>query len=166
MGETAALRPMPTERASAGVGCSRNSRKRSVARSSSSARLGTRRPGAHREPDHHRLDPGFEQRHPDRDSEREVDEPDLHTQRPGHEHGAEQPECRNERRGADLLRVDGRDDDEREDVVDDDDREHERPQPVGETRAHEREQLECEGGVGGHCDSQPCAEERPALKAR
>ena len=50
--------------------------------------------------------------------------PTAHAERRADEHGAEQAEGRKERRDADLLRVDGRDHDEREDVVNDDDREH------------------------------------------
>ena len=58
-------------------------------------------------------------------------------------------------RHVERLRVDGRDDDERDDVVDDDDGEHEGTQAVGKVRPDEREQAESEGRVGRHRDSPP-----------
>ena len=48
------------------------------------------------------------------------------------------------------LRVEERDHDQRDDVVDDGDRQQERAQPVGEARPDEREQAERERGVGRH----------------
>ena len=79
--------------------------------------------------------------------------PTPHPERLRDEDNAEQPEGDEQRGNGDLVRVDEGDDDEREDVVDDDDREHERAQPVGKPRADQREQAECEGGVGRHRDT-------------
>ena len=64
-----------------------------------------------------------------------------------------------QRRDLDRLDVDGCDHDEREHVVDDDDREHECPQAVGKPPAEQREQAEREGRVGRHRDA-------PALGGR
>ena len=50
----------------------------------------------------------------------------------------------------DGAAVGGRDHEQRDDVVDDGDGEHERAQPVGKPRPDEREQPEREGRVGRH----------------
>ena len=107
---------------------------------------------AHREPDDHRLDPGFEQPHPRPDAEHEVDEPRAQPHRLRDEDGAvEEPGC-GEWPVVQRPRVEDRDHEERGDVVDDDDREHERPQPVRETRSDQRQQAERERGVRRHRD--------------
>ena len=57
-----------------------------------------------------------------------------------------------QRLDASDRRVDGRDHDQRRDVVDDDNGEHEGAQPIGKPRPDEGEQTERERRVGRHRD--------------
>ena len=69
-------------------------------------------------------------------------------------------------RQREVLAVHDRDHDERDDVVDDDDREHERAQPVGEARADERQHPSANAVSVDIATPQPCVDECPALTAR
>ena len=115
----------------------------------------------HREADDDRLDARLEQGHPGGGPKDRADEPPLDPEATRDEDGREEPDGGEERQDAKRLGVDGRDDDERDDVVHHDDREHERPQPIGKTRADERQQAEREGRVGRHGDP-PAARGRAA----
>ncbi len=66
--------------------------------------------------------------------------------------GAEEGDGHEQRTDVERLRVDRCDDDEGNDVVDDDEREHERTQSVGKAWADERQNAERERGVGRHRD--------------
>ena len=78
--------------------------------------------------------------------------------------GDVQADCDQQRHKVERLGVEGRDHDERDDVVDDDDREHERAQAIGEPRPDEREQAERERGVGRHRDSPALCGRAPAVE--
>ena len=79
---------------------------------------------------------------------------------PEHAQGGEQ------RRGPDLLGVDRRDDDEREDVVDHDQREDERPQPVRNTPPTSASRPRAKAVSVDIAMPQPSADEPPMLKER
>ena len=109
-----------------------------------------------REAHHQRLDARLEQGDPDRGAEHEVQRPAPHPEaEQQHQHHREQAGRPDQRHDVDRLAVDDRDHDQREQVVHDHDREHERPQPVRNAPAEDVEQPEREGGVGGHCDAPP-----------
>ncbi len=114
---------------------------------------------AHREADHNRLHPRLEQADPGARAECQVHETHVHAEAAQDEDGSVEHEGHEQWQRMEGLGIDGRDDDEREDVVHDDHGEHERPQAIGEPRPDEREQAEREGGVGRHRDS-------PAVRRR
>ena len=120
----------------------------------------------HHEADDDRFHSRLEQAHPCAGTKGEVDEADAHGHATHDEDGCEKAERDQEWHEPELLCVDSRDNEERDDVVDDDDRQDERPQTVGKARPDEREQAEREGDVGDIAIPQPCADGRPALKAR
>ena len=101
-----------------------------------------------REPDDDRLDARLEQPHPGAYAEQEVREADPHSRAVQHERRRVERQRDDERRRVDRRRVEEHDHDQRDDVVDHGDRQQERPQSVGEPRADEREQPQCERGVG------------------
>jgi hypothetical protein len=111
---------------------------------------------AHRETDHDRLHASLQQRHPRA-------HPKKRTRHTGPEAGAAcgdedgriAGDGHHERRDAQRLGVDGCDDDEGDEVVKDDGRQHERAQPVGKAGPHQREQAEREGRIGRHRDPPP-----------
>ena len=109
----------------------------------------------HREPDDDRLHARLEQRDPDRRPERQVQESTPNAERLREQDGAEERDGHEQRRDGDVVRVDGGDDAQGQKVVDDDDREHERAQPVGKAGPDNREQAEGEGGVGRHRNAPP-----------
>jgi hypothetical protein len=121
-------------------------------------RVGVRQE-THRKAHDHRLHARLEQRHPGPRPEHRVDEAPSHAERAHDEDRPEHAQSSEQRRGLDLLCVDRCDNDEREDVVDHDQREDERPQTVRKTLPHEREQAEREGRVGRHRDA-------PAVRGR
>ena len=157
-------------RASSAVGCSRNSRKRSVARSRLRARRRDRRTSSRpmARPTTTGSTPDFSSADPGDGPEHEADESGPHAaaRRSDEDGGEERPSRRAAARTSNVLRVDHRDDDERHDVVDDDDREHERAQPVGNAWADQREQAERERGVGRHRDSPAAARTSARVEAR
>ena len=73
--------------------------------------------------------------------------------------GSVEQERHGQRHEVDRAGVHRRDDDERDDVVDHDDREHEGAQAIREARPDQREQTERERGVGRHRDA-------PAVRRR
>jgi hypothetical protein len=125
--DVAARSCLAAERASSAVGCSRNSRKRSVAR-----------------------DSRLEQRDPRSRPEHEEDEPDVEPETAERDDGEEQHRGHDQRKQLDGLGVDHRDHDERDDVVDDEGGEHERAQAIREARPDDSEHAEHERGVRRH----------------
>ena len=108
---------------------------------------------AHGQPDDHRLDSGLEQRHPDRDSENEIQRACTQMQGPRDQDRREQPAGGEQGRDADRLGVDGGDDDQGEDVVDNGHGEDERPQAVGNAVPEDGQQTQGERGVRRHRDA-------------
>jgi hypothetical protein len=103
--------------------------------------LGRNRVGqeAHRETDHNRLDAGLEQADPGAGAEHEVDEAEAHRDAPANDHDEVEADRGEERCDLQVLRVHGCDDDQRGDVVDDQQGEHVGSQPVGKAPAQECE---------------------------
>ena len=169
-GEIAARSPAPTERASSGVGCSRNSRKRSVARSRSARPAGyayVDQPD--REPDDDRLDARLEQRDPDRGRERAADEaaPRVRSARAS-EHArrradrAEQPARRRRPRVYTVAITTSA-----SDVVDDRRRVSMNARSRSGNRGPTSASIPSANAVSVDIATpQPCADGRPALKAR
>ena len=168
LGEIAVLMVSRTERWSSGVGCSRNSRKRSPA-SSRSERAA--RSGPHQEPHceahHQRLDARLEHGDPDRGAEHEVQRPPPQPEaEQQHQHHPEQADGPDQRRDVDLLAVDERDHDQREQVVHDHDREHEGPQAVRNAAAEKESSPSAKAVSVDIAIPQPSAAELPRLNAR
>ncbi len=107
---------------------------------------------AHRKPDDDRVDPGVEQRDPGREPQRGIDQAGAHARRPHREYHREDTESGAECAPGDVLAVEDGDDSERDEVVDDGERQNERPQPLGEPWPDDGEHTQREGGVGGHRD--------------
>ncbi len=115
---------------------------------------------AHHEADHDRVDTGLRERDPGGHAERRVDDAAPHAE-PNGEPDHEDDARRDQQRGhVHAARVRGRDHDQRDDVVDDREGQHERPQPHREARADERQQAERERRVGRHRDP-PAVSRRP-----
>ena len=70
-----------------------------------------------------------------------------------HDRAGVERERDEQRRHVDRRRVEHDDHEQRDEVVDDSDREQERTQAIGEARPDEREQAECERGVRRHRDA-------------
>ena len=121
---------------------------------------------AHREADDHGLDARLEQGEPDAEPQREVHEAGVHAGGAHGQHHAEEGCGDEERRERDVAVVRDGDDEQRDDVVDDDHGEEEGAQPVGQTRPHEREHAQGEGGVGGHGHSPAVGRRPPGVDAR
>ena len=77
--------------------------------------------------DNDRFDTGLEEGHPCAGTKDEVDEPGAHGHATHDKDGCEKAERDQEWREPERLCVDSRDNEERDDVVDDDDRQDERP---------------------------------------
>ena len=114
---------------------------------------------AHRKSHDHRLDPGFEQRDPGRRPEQEVEGTAAHAECAGHEHRGEETGGPEQRDKLQILGVGRRDHDQRDEVVDHDDREDEDAHAVRHAAPDQREHPQRQGGVGGHRDS-------PAVRRR
>jgi hypothetical protein len=115
-------------------------------------RVGVRQE-AHREANDHRLHARLEQRYPGCRPEHRIDQAPTHAEGAHDEDSSEHAQGGEQRRNLDLLCIDRRDYDEREEDVYHDQREDERPQAVRKTPPHEREQAERESRVGRHRDA-------------
>ncbi len=113
-----------------------------------------RRVGVRHEPkrkaDDDRVDARALERDPGRRAEGRVDEPRPDAGGADGEDGGEDPGGREQRPDREVARVGERDHGERDEVVDDRDREQERAQPVGEPPPEQSEHPERERGVGRH----------------
>ena len=110
--------------------------------------------------------PDLKKRDPHHDAERGVDEPAPHVRGPHDEHRDEHCDRHGKCAHGEMVRVDGRDDHERDEVVDDDDREDERAQPVREPRPDDREHAERERRVGRHRRAPAVRGRVPGVNAR
>ena len=122
---------------------------------------------AHGKADYDRLHTRLEQGYPRSGSQDDADEAGLEAKASRHEHGSEQGDGREERPDLERLGVDRRDHDEREDVVDDDDREH--PRAVDDRGSAGRRARAGPSAKAVSVDiaiPHPAADERPALNAR
>ncbi len=84
---------------------------------------------------------------------------DRRAQRPRQEHRADRAQCDDDRHRPDVLAVDQRDDDQGRDVVDHEHRQQEDARPPRYAAPDQRQQTECQRGVGRHRDA-------PGVRAR
>ena len=105
---------------------------------------------SHREAGDDRVDSGLEEGDPEGHAEAGVEKTAVQLGRLGGEDDPEEQDRGNERPHRKVPGVRGRDHDERDEIVDHHDGQHERAEPVREARADEREHAERERGVGRH----------------
>ena len=123
---------------------------------------------AHRETENDRLDARLQQRHPRAHGKKRTRQtgPDAGAA-PDDEDGRKAADGHQERHDAERLGVDGCDDDEGDEVVKDDGRQHERAQPVGNAGAPTSASRPSAKAVSVDIAiPHPRAEELPALKSR
>ena len=104
----------------------------------------------HDEADDDGVDPRLVGRAPHEHGEPEIDQPDAQAKGAQAEDSGESADPDEERAHRKMVRVDRRDDDDPDDVVNDDHRQHECAQPARDTRTDERQHPQCEGGVRRH----------------
>jgi hypothetical protein len=104
----------------------------------------------HRDADHDGIDSRLEERHPDRRAEGGVQKAPPDAERAHHQHRQEQSGRDQQRLELDVVGVDGRDHEQRDDVVDHHHRDHEGAQTLRKSRTDEGEHSERERSVGRH----------------
>jgi hypothetical protein len=100
--------------------------------------------------DHDRVHARFEERHPGRDPDEQVQDPVPVAARPQHQDQGDEPEPPGQRHHLDVPAVEDSDDHQRGQVVDDREGEQVGADAIRQPAADQGERAESEGGVGGH----------------